>query len=108
LTSDASSDLFAGYPLLRRISACESTGSPEGTPRQFLSDGSILWGNDPKTGLPIHRDEGAMQINTWVWSSTAQKMGDDLNTLHGNIAFGKYLFDTYGSSPWNASRGCWG
>jgi hypothetical protein len=107
LALDETSSLFAGYPLLERISACESTGNPNGIPRQFLSDGSILWGNDPKTGLPIHRDVGATQINSWVWLTTAQKMGDDLFTLQGNVTFAKYLFDTYGSAPWSASRGCW-
>lgn len=99
---------FAGYPLLERISACESTGDPNGTPRQFLADGSVLWGNDPTTGKPIKRDLGILQINTYVWGSLAAKMGDDLYTEAGNAAFGKWLFATYGSSPWNASKGCWG
>jgi hypothetical protein len=35
-------------------------------------------------------------------------MGDDLATEAGNTAFGKYLFDKYGSAPWNPSKGCWG
>jgi hypothetical protein len=104
----ASLSPFAGYPLLERISACESTGNPNGIPRQFLADGSILWGNDPKTGQPIKRDEGILQINTWVWGPLALKMGDDLATEDGNVAFGKYLYETYGTGPWTASEGCWG
>jgi hypothetical protein len=99
--------LYAAYPTLRRIAACESTGSPDGIPRQFNDDGSILWGNDPKTGQPIHRDMGELQINTWVWASTAQKMGLDLKTEAGNFAFGVFLYQKYGTAPWTASAGCW-
>jgi hypothetical protein len=107
LTSAGSLGLYAGYPTLRRIAGCESTGDPNGIPRQFLADGSILWGNDPKTGQPIHRDMGELQINTWVWASTATKMGFDLKTEQGNVAFGKYLYDKLGAAPWYASEGCW-
>jgi len=106
--SAPTSNPFVGYPLLERISACESTGNPNGTPRQFLADGAVLWGNDPTTGKPIKRDLGILQINTYVWGSLAVKMGDDLYTEAGNVNFGEWLFNTYGSSPWNASRGCWG
>ena len=73
-----------------------------------MPDGSVLWGNDPTTGKPIKRDEGILQINTWVWGKLAASMGDDLATEAGNTAFGKYLFDKYGSAPWNPSKGCWG
>ena len=100
-------DEWDGYPLLRRISACESTGDVNGAPRQFLLDGSVLWGNDPATGKPIKRDEGILQINSYVWGKLAASMGDDLATEAGNLAFGKWLFDTQGSAPWNASRNCW-
>ena len=49
--------------ILERVAACESTGSPDGTPRQFNSDGSILWGRDA-SGTVIQRDCGMFQINT--------------------------------------------
>jgi len=93
--------------MLERIAACESTGDVSAKPRQFLSDGTVLWGNDPKTGEPIHRDEGILQINTWVWGTLAAKMGDDLATEAGNLAFGEYLYQTEGTKPWTASEGCW-
>jgi hypothetical protein len=107
LTSAASLALYAGYAQLRVIGACESTGDPNGTPREFNDDGSILWGNDPKTGKPIMRDEGELQINTWVWGKLAVAMGDDLGTETGNVAFGKYLYDKYGAAPWYPSEKCW-
>jgi hypothetical protein len=106
-TSTPTLSLFNGYPLLERIAACETTGSVTGTPRQFLPDGSILWGIDPKTHKRIQRDEGILQINTWVWQASATQMGDNLNTLEGNLAFGKYLYQKYGTAPWSASEGCW-
>jgi hypothetical protein len=105
--SSTETDEWAGYPLLRRISACEITGDPNGTPRQFLPDASVLWGNDPTTGRPIKRDVGILQINEWVWGKLAASMGDDLAAEAGNIAFGKWLFDKQGSAPWTASKGCW-
>ena len=100
-------DEWAGYPLLERISACESTGDAHGIPRQFLPDGSILWGNDAITGKPIKRDIGMFQINEWVWKPLADKMGDDLATSKGNFAFGIYLYNKYGTAPWTASERCW-
>ena len=92
---------------LERISACETTGDVNGTPRQFWPDGTILWGEDPVTKVRIKRDEGILQINTWVWGKLAASMGDDLATEAGNLAFGKWLYDQQGSAPWDASKGCW-
>jgi hypothetical protein len=100
-------DLFSGNPTLRRIAACESTGDANGTPRQFIENGSVLWGTDPRTDKVIKRDEGELQINTWIWGPTAAKMNLDLATENGNVAFGKYLYEKYGTSPWTASEGCW-
>jgi hypothetical protein len=107
LTANGLSDVFLKYPILKKIAACESTGDPNGTPRQFNSDGSVLWGNDPKTGKPIERDAGIFQINEWVWKPLAEKMGLDLATEAGNLAFGEFLYLKYGTSPWTASEGCW-
>jgi hypothetical protein len=107
LTANGLPEAFLQYPILKRIAACESTGDPDGTPRQFNSDGSLLWGNDPKTGKPIERDAGIFQINEWVWKPTAEKMGLDLATEAGNLSFGEYLYLKYGTAPWTASEKCW-
>jgi hypothetical protein len=58
-------DPWERYMRLKRVAACESTGDVHGTPRQFHLNGSPLWGNDRKTGLPVTRD---------VWD-TANKHG---------------------------------
>lgn len=101
-------EVFALYPVLRRISACESTGSPNGLPRQFLANGSPLWGNDPTTGKPIKRDVGIFQLNTWVWAAKAKTMGLDIvNSADDNATFAEWLYEQQGTSPWNPSKGCW-
>lgn len=97
--------IWDGYPKLKRICAVESTGDRHLEPRQFYPDGSIIWGKDPKTGLPIKRDVGACQINLIVWGTTARAMS--LNVVHSiedNITFGKWLYDHYGDGPWSASK----
>jgi hypothetical protein len=100
--------IYAEVPVLREIAACESTGSKTGQPRQFLPNGDVLWGNDPKTGQPIKRDVGELQINTWVWGKEAAGMDLDIvNSEHDNVYFGYLLYEKYGEQPWSASEGCW-
>jgi hypothetical protein len=99
--------LWEGYSALERVCSCESWGDPNREPREYNSSGTILWGNDPKTGKPVVRDEGACQINTYVWQSKANELGDDLTTLTGNVAFAKWLFAQYGLAPWKPSESCW-
>lgn len=102
-------EVYKKVPELRSIFACESAGDKEAAPRQFNANGSILWGNDPKTGKPIMRDVGEAQINTWVWGKDAAALGLDLkNSENDNVYFGYVLYEKYGLSPWNPSKSCWG
>ena len=55
-----------------------STGNPNADPRQFNLGGSVLWGNDPKTGKPIEHDCGEFQINTWAHAAELAKLGLDV------------------------------
>lgn len=102
--------IWDGYPLLKRICGAESAGGPENEPRQFDDDGTPNWGWE-KHGegyARVERDVGACQINTWVWESTTRKMGlDVVNSEADNIKFAQFLFNRYGSSPWNASKSHW-
>ena len=82
-------------PILKKIAWCESGD------RQFSSDGSVLRGR-------VHPyDVGRFQINTKVHLDTAQKLGFDVFTEEGNLAYALYLFETQGTQPWNASKSCW-
>lgn len=92
-------------PIMQRIAGCESTGDASGTPREFNSNGSILWGNDSQ-GKVIKRDCGEFQINTWVWGRNPQKQ-DVCESQSANISFAMSLYSKYGTSPWNASKSCW-
>lgn len=105
-------DPWADSPLLERACSCESWGDPNKVPREFNSDGSILWGQetDPATGktIVVKRDVGACQINTQAWGKTAAALGLDLeHSLADNIAFAKKLNAQYGMQPWAASKSCW-
>lgn len=100
--------IWAAAPILRTIDACESTGDPNGTPRQFNSDGSVLWGIDPKTNKPIERDCGISQINTKVHAPEIAKLGLDVcHSEEDNVYFEWILYQQFGMSPWSASESCW-
>lgn len=86
---------YADTPILVDIARCESTF------RQFHNDGTVVRGRVNKS------DVGVMQINLAYHGDTAEKMGIDLYTIEGNTAYGKYLYNKYGSQPWSASEKCW-
>lgn len=93
---------------MERIAACESTGNPNGRPRQFNADGSVLWGNDPATGKPIERDCGQWQINTKAHAAELKKLGLDVcHSQADNEAYAMILYERNGTRDWNASVGCW-
>jgi hypothetical protein len=82
-------------PVLHRIAQCESRG------RHFTPDGRVVRG----TRHP--QDLGLFQINTVVWGKKAQELGYDLRTPEGNTHMARYLFENYGSVPWQSSAACW-
>ena len=95
-------------PVLERVAACESTGDPNGTPRQFNNDGTPLWGNDPTTGKPVMRDVGIFQINTWVHADELKKLGlDVVHSEADNETYALILYRRNGLKDWAASKGCW-
>ncbi len=49
-----------------------------------------------------------MQINTYYHRDAAEKLGMDLYSLHGNLAYAQYLYEKEGTVPWNSSKPCWG
>jgi hypothetical protein len=100
---------FQAIPsVLKRVAACESTGNPNGTPRQFQSDGSILWGLDPITGLPVHRDCGEFQINTRAHKAELDTYALDVcHSQRDNEAYALILYYRNGLNDWSASKSCW-
>jgi len=82
-------------PVLQRIAQCESRG------QQFTTDGRVVRGhrNPQATGL--------FQINAAVWGTKAEALGYDLHSREGNVQMARYLFEQYGSVPWQTSFRCW-
>lgn len=88
-------EYFKDDPILAEIAMCESTF------RQYNSDGDVLTGRVNKS------DVGVMQINKYYHLERAEKLGLDLNTIVGNMAYAKKLYKSEGTKPWNSSSKCW-
>ena len=58
-------------------------------------------------GKANHADVGVMQINEKYHADQAKKLGYDIYTAEGNVAFAKYLYAKYGTDPWSSSEVCW-
>ncbi|MDB5204161.1 MAG: hypothetical protein JWP09_189 [Candidatus Taylorbacteria bacterium] len=89
-------EYFKDSPIMIKVAWCESRN------RQFEKDGVT-----PFTGRINQSDVGVMQINKYYHLDTAKKMGLDLNTIDGNMAYAKYLYGKEGTTPWNSSSPCW-
>ena len=88
-------DYFADTPILAEIAGCESHY------RQFNKNG------DPLRGEKNHYDVGVMQINELYHADEAAKLGLDINTIEGNVAFARHLYERSGAKPWMSSSPCW-
>lgn len=69
--------------------------------RHFGEDGGVLRGDVDR------RDVGVMQINEYFHGKRAEKLGLDLETLAGNLAYARDLYEREGTTPWLASSKCW-
>lgn len=87
---------FADAPIMAKVAFCESTF------RQFDKDGSV------HRGVVNNKDVGLMQINEYYHLDTAEKLGLDIYTIQGNVAYARYLFEKEGTTPWLSSSPCWG
>ena len=87
---------FADTPILVEVARCESTFT------QFDKNGQVIRGRANRA------DVGVMQINEKYHLETAEKMGIDIYTVDGNIAYAKYLYSKFGTDPWSSSSPCWG
>ena len=88
-------DYFKDTPILAEIARCESSF------RQFDSKGNVI------RGIVNKGDIGVMQINKYYHEEDASKLGYDIYTIDGNLGYGRYLYEKYGSDPWSSSSKCW-
>ncbi len=86
---------FADAPVMVAIAKCESRF------RQFDSKGSVLRGEVVKDDL------GVMQVNLHYHGDVAERLGLDLYTIQGNVAYARYLYEKEGTTPWASSSACW-
>ena len=86
---------FADIPVMIEVARCESTF-------RHKVNGEVLRGNAVST------DRGVMQINEYYHLETAEKLGINIYTLEGNLAYARYLYETQGVRPWRPSAKCWG
>lgn len=87
---------FADEPVMIEIARCESRFT------QYNKDGSV------HRGVVNDKDVGVMQINEFYHGDTAKKLGLDIYTIQGNMAYAKYLYEKQGTAPWSSSEPCWG
>ncbi len=89
-------EYFADIPVMVRVAYCES---------RFRHI-------DNRTGRILRGevnsyDVGVMQINEWYHLETSRKLGYDVHTLEGNMAYARYLYEREGARPWLSSSPCW-
>ncbi len=86
---------FKDAPIMAEIAYCESRY------RQYSDQGVVL------TGMVNNSDLGVFQINTYYHGNDAERLGYDLDTVDGNIGYGRHLYETQGVQPWVHSSPCW-
>jgi len=94
-TQEAVSVYFADIPIMVDIAKCESRF------RHTDKDGNVSRGEVNKF------DVGVMQINEKYHLEESKKLGYDIHTLEGNMAYARYLYEKQGARPWLASSKCW-
>lgn len=82
-------------PILAEIARCESRF------RHLGANGRVI------RGELSYEDVGVMQINEFYHEERAEKLGLNLHTLDGNLAYAKWLYGKEGVTPWLSSSRCW-
>lgn len=89
-------EYFDDLPVMVSIAECESHFT------QFDKNGNVLKNSQGSSAV------GIFQIMTSVHDETADKLGLDINTIQGNSAYARFLYNKLGTGPWNSSKACWG
>lgn len=64
-------------------------------------------GTTSKVRYVWSRDIGRFQINNYYNEADCKAAGFDIYTVEGNTGCALMLYNTQGTSPWNASKYCW-
>ncbi|NBD73812.1 hypothetical protein GVX82_02100 [Patescibacteria group bacterium] len=87
---------FPEEPTMVEVARCESGL------RQHTASGAVLRGG--LGGQMV----GVFQLYDRYHQDAGMRMGYDIETLLGNIAYARHLFRQEGLTPWRASEHCWG
>ena len=87
---------FADMPIMAEVVKCESQF------RQFSTEGSGVF-----RGIVNNQDVGIAQINEYYHAKRAKKLGYDIYTVEGNMAYARLLYKEEGTDPWISSSPCW-
>jgi len=88
-------EYFKDIPILAEVAKCESHFT------QFTKNGKVL------RGRVVPQDVGVMQVNETYHLEASKKLGIDIYTLEGNMAYGRHLYEKRGTKDWMASSACW-
>lgn len=83
-------EYFVDVPVMIDIARCESSF------RQFSDSGSVFHGGSGGGMV------GVFQLYGSVHAAAAIALGLDINTLEGNIAYARHLYESSGVTPWHA------
>ena len=88
---------FSGHDaeVMKAVADCESTDTHIG------SHGRVYRGEKNR------HDVGAFQINEDYHAVEAARLGYDIYSLEGNVAYARRLYKAEGTKPWNSSAPCW-
>lgn len=84
---------FTDIPVMSAIAQCESGF------RQFAPNGTVLRGGNGTVLGIFQLSEGH--------TAKALSLGYDIQTIEGNIAYARYLYEKQGTTPWMAAFPCW-
>jgi hypothetical protein len=88
-------EYFADIPVMIEVARCESKF------RQFTDSGNVLRGGSG--GQMV----GVYQFFDRYHESLAYDLGFDIETLEGNLAYARHVYEIEGTDPWNSARNCW-
>jgi hypothetical protein len=87
---------FGSSSIMVKVARCESKF------RQFDAN------DRPLAGAVNGDDTGVFQINKYWHLKESKRIGMDIETLQGNLEYAHRLYRREGTTPWNASKYCWG
>jgi hypothetical protein len=94
-TQEKVEQYFSDLPIMVDVARCESHYI------HLNKDGTI------RRGRANSYDVGVMQINEQYHLKTSKRLGYDIYSLEGNMAYARYLYEKEGARPWMASSPCW-